>query len=87
MSVLAADGSVGVYVLKTHLSAVLDEVAAGREVTVPRHGHAIARLAPVAGPTREQRREAVERIREFARTVKPLPAGVTVEDLYQQGRR
>lgn len=87
MSVLAADGSVGVYDLKTHLSEVLEEVAAGREVTVTRHGHPIARLAPVAGPTREQRQAAIERIQQRIKTVKPLPPGVTIEDLYKQGRK
>jgi prevent-host-death family protein len=35
---------VGVLEAKTHLSALLDEVAAGAEVVITRHGKAIAKL-------------------------------------------
>lgn len=63
MSALAEDGSIGVYDLKTHLSSVLEEVMAGREVTVKRHGHAIARIAPLTPTTDDQRAAAVDRIR------------------------
>lgn len=86
MSALAEDGTIGVYDLKTHLSAVLEEVIAGRQVTITRHGHPIAQLSPAAAPTREQRRRAIQEIREIAQTAKPLPAGVTIESLYREGR-
>lgn len=64
MSALADNGSIGVYDLRTHLSSVLEEVIAGREVTVTRHGHAIARIAPVSATTDEARIAAIERIKE-----------------------
>ena len=86
MSALADDGTIGVYDLKTHLSAVLEEVIAGRQVTITRHGHPIAQLSPAAAPTREQRRQAIEEIRDIAKTAKPLPVGVTIESLYKEGR-
>jgi len=86
MTAVAEDGTIGVYDLKTHLSAVLEEVIAGRQVTITRHGHPIAQLTPAASPTREQRRQAIQEIREIAKTAKPLPAGVTIESLYKEGR-
>lgn len=64
MSILADNGSIGVYDLRTHLSSVLEEVIAGREVTVTRHGHPIARIAPVTPTTDEQRIAAIDRIKE-----------------------
>ena len=38
--------TVGAYEAKTNLARLLDEVAAGRTVTITRHGRAIARLVP-----------------------------------------
>jgi len=86
MSAVDNDGSIGVHDLKTHLYAVLEEVIGGRQVTVTCHGHPIAMLNPVASPVREQRRRAIQGIREIAKTAKPLPAGVTIESLYKEGR-
>jgi len=44
--------SVGVHEAKTHLSRLLEDVAAGEEVTITRRGQAVARLVPA----REARR-------------------------------
>jgi prevent-host-death family protein len=38
--------SVGVHEAKTHLSRLLEDVAAGHEVTITRRGAPIARLVP-----------------------------------------
>jgi len=86
MSAVDDDGTIGVHDLKTHLYAVLEEVIGGRQVTITRHGHPIAQLNPAASPTREQRRQAIQGIREIAKTAKPLPVGVTIESLYEEGR-
>ncbi len=53
---------VGVLEAKTHLSALLDEVSAGAEVVITRHGKAIAKLVP-SEPRPRDRREAVAAIR------------------------
>jgi prevent-host-death family protein len=46
--------SVGVHEAKTHLSRMLEHVAAGEEVVITRRGEEVARLVPVhpAGPRR-----------------------------------
>jgi prevent-host-death family protein len=51
--------SVGVHEAKTHLSRLLDEVAAGREVVITRRGEEIARLVPAG--RRAARRLGVDR--------------------------
>lgn len=87
MTALADNGVIGVYDLKNHLSAVLDEVVEGREVTVTKHGQPIARIAPIVQTTRERRRAASARIDELAREVGPLPPGMTIRELIDEGRK
>ena len=53
---------VGVLEAKTHFSALLAEVFAGAEVTITRHGKAIAKLVPPE-PRPRDRAKAVEAIR------------------------
>lgn len=38
---------VNVYAAKTHLSRLIDQVNAGEEVVITRHGRPVARLVPV----------------------------------------
>ncbi|HEY1751182.1 MAG TPA: type II toxin-antitoxin system prevent-host-death family antitoxin [Caulobacteraceae bacterium] len=54
---------VGVLEAKTHFSALLDEVAAGEEVTITRHGKPLARLVPADAGRARPGPEAAARIR------------------------
>lgn len=38
--------TVGAFAAKTHLSALLEQVARGEEIGITKHGKAIARLVP-----------------------------------------
>lgn len=59
---------VSVYEAKTHLSRLIGDVEAGREVTITRHGRPVARLVPVAeGP--DVHAAWVERVRESRRAL------------------
>ena len=40
---------VNIYAAKTQLSRLVDQVNAGEEVVITRHGRPVARLVPVAG--------------------------------------
>jgi prevent-host-death family protein len=51
---------VGVLEAKTHLSALLDEVSAGEEVTITRHGKPVARLVPTGQPAHDRRQAAAD---------------------------
>lgn len=69
---------VGAFEAKNTLSALLDLVERGEEVTITRHGKPVARLVPPRGqPNREEARAAAERIRERARKLK---LGITLEE-------
>ena len=74
----------GAFEAKTHLSKLLEEVEAGEQVLITRHGKAVARLVPVEPSANEQRQQAVERLRQF-RYGKTL-GGLTLQELRDQGR-
>jgi prevent-host-death family protein len=46
--------SVGVHEAKTHLSRLLEDVAAGEEVVITRRGEEVASLVPVRGSSVRQ---------------------------------
>lgn len=77
---------VGAYEAKTHLSELLEKVAAGAEITITRHGAPIARLVPVkkdASP--EERAAAIKRIHKLASGLSLR--GLKIKDLISEGRR
>lgn len=53
---------IGAYEAKTHLSALLDAVAAGEEILITRRGRTVARLVPPEGASAARRRAAWARI-------------------------
>lgn len=84
MSAISDEDTIGVYDLKVHLSSVLEEVLAGRIVTITRHGHAIARLHPATASTAEERGAAIERMKR-ARVGRRL--GMSLHEAINEGRR
>lgn len=87
MSVVSPEGSIGVYELKNKLSSVLEEVLAGKEVTVTKHGRPIARIAPVTAPALEDRVAAVAAIHALGDTVRRSPNEKSARELIDEGRR
>ena len=59
--------TVGTFEAKTHLTRLLDRVAAGEQITITRHGTPIARLVPVKPVSSRQLRETIARLKEFSR--------------------
>ncbi len=45
--------SVNIHEAKTHLSKLLERVAAGEEIVIARNGQPIAKLVAVSGPARK----------------------------------
>lgn len=74
----------GLFEAKTHLSALLERVARGEEITITRHGTPIARLVP-ATDRRADPQAAVEKIRALRKGVRL--GRMTVRDLIEEGRR
>lgn len=47
--------TVNIHEAKTHLSRLIDDVAAGTEVVIARAGRPVARLVPLAQPSGQRR--------------------------------
>lgn len=77
--------TVGAFEAKTHLSRLLEEVAGGEEVLITRHGLAVARLLPAEPNRSEERRAALDRLRQFRRG-KRLQ-GLSIQALRDEGRQ
>lgn len=78
--------------MRDHLSRYLAEVRDGAEITVTDHGHAVARLVPLAQPRPLDRliAEGVvtpARTRKRRRIAQPITARGTVSDLVAEQRR
>jgi prevent-host-death family protein len=77
--------TVGTFEAKTHLTRLLERVAAGEQITITRHGTPIARLVPVkAGHSREIR-ETIAKLKEFSKG--QTLGGLKLKDLINEGRR
>lgn len=77
---------VGAYKAKTHLSELLQKVAAGEEITITRHGIPVARLVPAkTKASAEERLAAIRRIQKLASGLSL--DGLKIKDLIIAGRR
>ena len=77
--------TVGTFEAKTHLTCLLDRVAAGEQITITRHGTPIARLVPVRPSNSRQIRETVAKLKEFSKG--QTLGRLKVKDLINEGRR
>jgi len=79
---------VGTLEARNSLSALLERVEKGEEITITRHGKAVARLVPASAPHDVAKaKAAVAAIREMRKSVKPDPDGLTIRDYIEMGRR
>ncbi len=60
---------IGAFEAKTHLSALLDAVAAGETVIITKRGRPVARLVPHDAADREDRERAVAALRALRRRI------------------
>jgi prevent-host-death family protein len=77
--------TVGAFEAKTHLSSLLDRVAAGEEVVITKHGKAVARLIGAHAVDRERAIEAVEKLKALCKTT--TLGGLSWKALRDEGRR
>jgi prevent-host-death family protein len=76
---------IGAFEAKTHLSRLLDRVERGETVTITRHGKPVARLIPVAGSSREERRRVIAELKQLR--ARQRLGGLTARELIDEGRR
>lgn len=77
--------NVGLFEAKQKLSELVQRASEGEKIGITRRGKLAAIISPArAGKSLEEAFADIERIR---RRVKPLPKGMTVKDLIEEGRR
>ena len=82
---LAENNVVGAYDAKSHFSQLLERVEAGEEITITRHGSPVARLVPIRRATAEERRAAIQAMRDLAKGNRL--SGLKIKDLIEEGRK
>lgn len=76
---------VGTFEAKNRLSALLDLVEAGEEVTITRNGKPVARLVPTQVRDIEEARRAAEGLKAIRDRARSGPE--SLKDLVNEGRR
>lgn len=77
--------SYGAFEAKNRLSELLGRVEMGEEIVITRHGHAVARLVPVAATDRAGVQRAIEQIKTLRR--QSALGDVDLKELVNAGRR
>jgi prevent-host-death family protein len=77
--------TVGTFEAKTHLSTLLEQVERGEEITITRHGRAVARLVPVGTVSRDRLEDTVARLKSFRRGRRL--GDLSAKALIEEGRR
>ncbi len=76
---------VGLFDAKTHLSALLERVARGEEITITKHGTPVALLVPPTNHRKKDPKKVAERIRALRKGTRLK--GVSIRRLIEEGRR
>jgi prevent-host-death family protein len=76
---------VGAFEARTHLSHLLDQVERGETITITRHGRPVARLIPIVGSSRDERRRAIAELKELC--AGHTLGGLSVRELIDEGPR
>jgi prevent-host-death family protein len=76
--------TVGAFEAKTHLSTLLDRVAAGEEVVITKHGRPVARLVGARHSDRARVTEAFEKLKTLRKGT--TLGGLSWKQLRDQGR-
>jgi prevent-host-death family protein len=77
--------TVGTFEAKTHLSTLLERVEQGEEITITRHGKAVARLVPLRTVDRGRLEDTVARLKAFRRGRRL--GDMSAKALIEEGRR
>ncbi|MEQ1949907.1 type II toxin-antitoxin system prevent-host-death family antitoxin [Mesorhizobium sp. CN2-181] len=78
---------VGTLEARNSLSALLELVEHGEEITITRHGRPVARLVPAQVRDVEKARQAARDLLDMRKEVRPDPEGLTIRDYIEMGRR
>jgi prevent-host-death family protein len=76
--------TVGAFEAKTHLSTLLDRVAAGEEVVITKHGRPVARLVGARNSDRARVNDAFEKLKMLRKGT--TLGGISWKELRDEGR-
>jgi prevent-host-death family protein len=76
--------TIGAFAAKTHLSSLLDRVAAGEEVVITKHGKPVARLVAAQCIDRVRANEAFEKLKALRKGT--ILGGLSWRMLRDEGR-
>jgi prevent-host-death family protein len=77
--------TVGIYEAKKRLSELLRRVSEGESITITKHGVPVAKIGPVNGKKKKDRRSVVERMKEFRKG--RTTGGMSIREMIEEGRR
>ena len=77
--------TIGLFEAKQKLSELVERASEGEQIGITRRGKLAAVLSPVRNDV--TMKEAFARIEQIRKRVKPLPKGMTIKDLIEEGRR
>jgi prevent-host-death family protein len=77
--------NVGLFEAKQKLSELVERASEGERIGITRRGKLAAFLVPARSEV--SLKEAFEQINRIRMRAKPLPKGVTIKDLIEEGRR
>jgi prevent-host-death family protein len=76
--------NIGLFEAKQKLSQLVERASAGERIGITRRG----KLAALLVPARDvDLKDVFSRIEQIRKNAKPLPKGMTVKDLIEEGRR
>jgi len=77
--------NIGLFEAKQKLSELVERASAGERIGITRRGKLAAVLVPAR--TDVDLKEVFARIEQIRKSAKPLPKGMRVKDLIEEGRR
>lgn len=77
--------NIGLFEAKQKLSELVERASEGERIGITRRGKLAAVLVPARGDI--DLKEVFERIERIRKSAKPLPKGMTIKDLIEEGRR
>jgi prevent-host-death family protein len=77
--------SIGLFEAKQKLSELVERASEGERIGITRRGKLAAYLVPARAEV--DLKEAFDGIERIRKRAKPLPKGMTIKDLIEEGRR
>lgn len=77
--------NIGLFEAKQKLSELVDRASQGERIGITRRGKLAAVLVPAQNDV--DLKEVFARIEQIRKSAKPLPKGVSIKDLIEEGRR